>query len=192
MASPKKTVSLNIFHILKSVVDKKEKDLITVVQIADDAKHEQELMQDHIKHLQTYAAMNRCSDPRDAYDAEGLVETYEYQLKGISKKIARGDKAREDLAFVPQFNKTYQFACGQAAIQQELNELMKQRAKTESQLERIEKNIETCEINQSDRVYGANVKAQAKTDIEFWNDEYARVSRELAQINQSIANLHSR
>lgn len=192
MPKEQKNVSINIFHILKGVMDSKAQKLQATVRAADDAAHEKELMSKHIAHLQMYAACNRSSDPHESYDAEALVESYEYQMKGIGKKIERGNAARAQLKFVKKFNETYSFACGVVATKKKLEQLMAERSSLESRLSMVEKNIEACEINMTPNTYNGDVTEQASHDISGYMEEYERLSRYLRQVNEEIADIRTK
>lgn len=182
----KKTVSVNVFHILKSVMDAKAKKLNDTIREGAAAEHEHELMSKHISHLQQYAGQNSRFDPSEAHDAEELIDTYEYQMKGIGKKIARGKDARKQMEHVTQFDKTYAFACATAQTKRNIMTLNKEREEIEARMDFVSKCIEACEINMMTDAYSDEIATQARDALEYYMAEYDQLAKHLQDVNKSL------
>ena len=192
MTEQKKKVSIGVFHVLKSIMDNKARTLQNDVLAGDAAEHEHQLMQEHIAHLQRYASRNYSSDPAEAREAEDLIESYEYQMKGIGKKIERGNIARKQLPIIKDFNTTYYDVCDIATTAQRIKDLLARRNTLEMRLSSVEKNIESCEITATPHTYGANVTEQAQCDLERYNVEYAKLTQDLQNVNRELAYLRTK
>ncbi len=192
MTEQKKKVSIGVFHVLKSIMDNKAQTLQNDVLAGDAAEHEHQLMHEHIAHLQRYASRNYSSDPAEAREAEDLIESYEYQMKGIGKKIERGNIARKQLPIIKDFNTTYYDVCDIATTAQRIKDLMARRNTLEMRLASVEKNIESCEISAMPDTYRTNVTEQAQSDLERYNAEYARLTQDLQNVNRELAYLRTK
>ena len=182
----KKTVSVNVFHILKSVMDAKAKKLNETIREGAAAEHEHEVMRKHISHLQEYASQNSRFDPSEAHDAEELIDTYEYQMKGIGKKIARANEARTQMPYVAEFDKTYAFACATARTKSNIKALEAERDEIEARMDFVSKRIEACEINMTTDGYCDDVAIQARRALDGYMAEYDQLAKHLHSVNTSL------
>lgn len=183
--SNKKTVSVNVFHILKSVMDAKAKKLNDTIRAGADAEHEHKLMRDHIAHLQNYASQNSRFDPSEAQDAEELIESYEYQMKGIGKKIQSAAAARAQMPHVNQFNQTYNQVCRMASAQKAIRKLMAERQQLGSKLDAIADKMDMYSIQIeccTDSVFAEDYKSTLRK----YSEQYDTLAKQLIQIEAEI------
>ena len=190
--SNKKTLDITVFHILKSVMDAKAKKLNDTIRAGADAEHEHKLMRDHISHLQSYASQNSRFDPSEAQDAEELIESYEYQMKGIGKKIQSAAAARAQMPHVAQFNKTYALVCATAQAKGRIAALNAEREEIEARMDFVSKRIESCEINMTTDGYSDDVATQARRALDCYMTEYEQLAQHLQCINKSLQEYKTR
>lgn len=183
--SNKKTVSINAFHILKSIMNAKEKKLQATVRTGEAAEQERPIMRNHIAHLQNYIIANQY-DPAEAREAEKIMVAYEEDLKAINHKIERAGAARMQLQYVHKFNEIYQAACIKANESQAVRNLKAEQDEIEARMEFVSKRIEACEINMTTAGYSNSVAEQAHRAIDGYIAEYEQLTAHLNDVKASL------
>ncbi len=179
MAKTNKAVSINVFHILKSVMDSKAKKLSHAVSMGQAALSEKDVLHTHIANLESYISANRY-DRESAREAEEEIADYEAQVRGVEEKIAAGKAAAAQMPAVISFNKTYEYAIRKSTERPlDLTWLRARRDEVRDQLWRLDDAIAACEINMNARAYGQDVYDQACSDYENYCQKYNELQREL-------------
>lgn len=191
MAKTKKPVSLNVIHILKSIVDYKTPALRRDVDAGRRAEHEMPLVCEYISNLNQYIINNRY-DRAAVLDAENDLADYEYQASGIQTKINAGKIAQEQLAAAQKFNATYNTIVRSVAKPTvNLSELIAQRNELEAQLSKLDDRISACEINMNPGERGYAIATQAQSDMADYIAKYNELDEKYRAICHEI-NTYSR
>ncbi|MBQ8293762.1 MAG: hypothetical protein IJX89_00025 [Alphaproteobacteria bacterium] len=186
MANTKKPVSLNVIHILKSIVDYKTPALHRDVNNGIRAEQELPVICEYISNLNQYIINNRY-DREASKDAEEDLADYEYQASGIQAKINRGKIAQEQLAAAQKFNATYNTIVRSLAKPTvNLSELIAQRNELEAQLFKLDDRISACEINMNPGERGHAIAAQAKSDMADYIAKYNELDEKYRAICHKI------
>ena len=188
MPKTKKKVSMNVIHILKSVMDYKVKPLHAAVDAGKRAAQEEPVICEYISSLQYFIENNRY-DRNDTLEAEQEMADYEMQASGIRAKINRGNAAAEQLVYADKFYKSYADTCHQIEIAPQLQKLESERAALESRLASLEHNMDACEINMTPNLYGVDIADQSRADYEHYSQEYDRTYQQLQNVLSHIKSL---
>lgn len=187
MAKPNKTVSINVFHILKSVMDSKAKKLSHTISAGQAAQSEKDVLHTHIANLESYISANRY-DRESAREAEDELADYEAQVRGVEEKIAAGKAAATQMPAVISFNRTYEYAIRKSKERpSDLTSLYARRDEVLDQLWRLDDAIAACEINMNARAYGRDVHDQACIDYESYCQKYNELQQELDRLNRTLS-----
>ena len=110
MPKTKKKVSMNVMHILKSVMDYKVKPLRETIEAGKRAAQEEPVICEYISSLQQFISNSRY-DRGDTLEAEQEVADYEAQAGAIRGKINRANAAAEQMVHANKFYASYEDAC---------------------------------------------------------------------------------
>ena len=185
MPKTNKKVSMNVIHILKSVMDYKVRPLRNAVAVGKNAAMEEPVVCECIASLQNFINNSRY-DRSEAMEAEQEMADYEMQASGIRAKINRGNAAAEQLVYADKFYKSYADTCHQIEIAPQLQKLESERAALESRLASLEQNMDACEINMTPNLYGGDVAEQSRGDYEYFAQEYNKTYESLKNVMQRI------
>lgn len=185
MPKTKKKVSMNVMHILKSVMDYKVKPLHATIEAGRRAAQEEPVICEYISSLQQFISNSRY-DRGDTLEAEQEVADYEAQAGAIRGKINRANDAAAQMVHANKFYASYEDACKKIEDAQQLKQLESQRAELENRLTSLERNMEACEINMTPNVYGDDVAEQSRDEYEHYSQEYDRTNQSLQIVLQSI------
>lgn len=185
----KEHASINIFHILKSVMDYKVRPLKTAANDGERAALEETQVRETISGLCTYITNNKRYNPRDAREAEEELNDYEEKLSKITNKINKGKKATEQLTHANKFYSAYEKVCNQFTTAQKIQKLESQRNDLENRLSTLDNRIEACTINMTPNLYSEDIAEQSNRDYEYYNNEYGRIHKELLQVIADIKSL---
>ena len=188
MQRTNKKVSMNVIHVLKSIVDYKVGKLRTDVDAGERAKQEEHLVCGYISSLQQFINNSRY-DRNDAVEAEQELAEYEMQASAIRAKINRGNIAIEQLSHAQKFDTLYKNTCRAIENAPILHELESERATLESRLTSLERNMESCEINMTPNVYNGDIERHSRHDYECYAQEYDRTYERLQRVTQHINSL---
>ena len=188
MPKTKKKVSMNVIHILKSVMDYKVRPLRNAVTAGKYAAMEEPVVCEYIASLQNFINNSRY-DRSEAMEAEQEMADYEMQASGIRAKINRGNAAAEQLVYADKFYKSYADTCHQIEIAPQLQKLESERAALESRLASLEHNMDACEINMTPNLYGVDIADQSRADYEHYSQEYDRTYQQLQNVLSHIKSL---
>ena len=184
MAKNKKSVSIGVFHILKSVMDAKAKPLNRLVDLGRRATQEEPLLNDQINRLYEYSAYNYY-DRSSVRDAEDAIAEYESQIYAVRERIKRGEQAQKDLEHVAQFNNTYDVIVNGnpvAKMQDEYRII-------EDRISKLDERIFACQVNMRADERDAETVAQAEHDIEYYQTEYEDLVAKREALGKQIARL---
>lgn len=188
MPKTKKKVSMNVIHILKSVMDYKVKPLRTAMDVGKRAAQEEPVICEYISSLQYFIDNNRY-DRNDTMEAEQEMADYEIQASAIRAKINRGNNAAAQMVHADKFYAMYKDACHQIKIAPELQQLESERAALESRLASLEHNMDACEINMTPNLYGGDIAEQSRGDYEYFAQEYNKTYESLQNVMWRIKSL---
>lgn len=188
MPKTKKKVSIDVIHILKSVMDYKVKPLRAAVDAGKYAAQEEPVICERISALQHFIESSRY-DRSDAMEAEQEMSDYEIQASAIRAKINRGNLAAEQLVHADKFYASYRDTCRQIEIAPQLQKLDLERAQLESRLTSLEQNMDACEINMTPNLYGGDVAEQSRVDYEHFAQEYNKTYESLQNVLRQIKSL---
>lgn len=185
MTQTKKKVSINVMHILKSIMDYRVKPLRDAADAGRRATMEESEICASISSLQHFINNSRY-DRSDTMEAQAELDEYERQASAIRKKIERGTIAMQELKYADKFYATYNAACKQVQNQATLQHLLAQKSDLENRLATLERDMDACEINMTPGIYSPDVVAQAESDMVHYNNEYTRLSARLNIITSTI------
>ena len=188
MPNKKKKVSMNVIHILKSVMDYKVKPLRDAVDAGKRAAQEEPVICNQIGALQHFIESSRY-DRAEALEAEHELADYEMQASAIREKINRGNAAAEQLQHANKFYAMYKETCKSVENASKLRTFIEERAELEDRITKLERNMEACEINMTPDLYNANIADQSRIDYEYYSQEYNKLYDRLQQITWAIESL---
>ncbi len=179
-----KRANLVLFHILKSIVDKKVPGLKSRVDAGPAAKYEIARQSETIKALDSYLAMNRYeNDP----EAEDELKSAEDKLRSANLVLANANAAEQELNAAKSFNKIYQYSLRVPEIER----LRDQYRQLEFDADRLDKNITSCEISME--LYGdmfqyiaADAYNDVSRDYAEYTKMYEKVTNKMAKIAAEI------
>lgn len=188
MPKTKKKVSMNVIHILKSVMDYKVKPLRDAVDAGKRAAQEEPVVCEYISSLQHFIDNSRY-DRAEALEAEREMADYEIQASAIREKINRGNVAAAQLVHADKFYEFYQKTCREIENAPKLRQLESERRALERQLESLEHNMDACEINMTPNLYSEDLASQSSEDYEYFSQNYSRISNQLSAVIKEIKSL---
>ena len=187
MPKTNKKVSMNVVHILKSIMDYKVTPLRAAVDAGKHASQEEPVICEAISSLQRFIDNSRY-DRSEALEAERELADYEIQASAIRGKINRGNAAAAQLVHADKFYKAYMDTCRKIENAQKIRALESERATLENRLAMLERNMEACEINMTPNLYGVDFADQSRADYEFfaaqYENAYNRLNKVMSDINQ--------
>lgn len=189
MTNTNKKASINIFHVLKSVMDYKVRPLHTTADAGKRAMHEEALIYETLSALRTFISNNMRYNPGEAREAEAELADYESQLSAISQKVLQGKNAAEQLKHANKFYSTYKNVCRQYNTAKTLQGLESQRINLENQLAELDRRIEVCEINMTPNLYNEDIAKQSNQDYMYYYKEYENASKQLQTVIADIKSL---
>ena len=188
MPKTKKKVSMDVIHILKSVMDYKVKPLRAAVDAGKYAAQEETAICESISALKHFIKNSRY-DRSEALEAEQEMSDYEVRASAIREKINRGKLAAEQLVHADKFYESYRETCRKIEIAPQLRQLESERAALESRLASLEHNMDACEINMTPNLYGGDIATQSRDDYKHFSTQYDRTYEQLQSVLQQIKSL---
>ena len=184
MANNKKATQLKVFNILKSIMDAKAKPLAHTIDAGNRAAQEEPVLNEKIANLYKYVSYNRY-DREAVRDAEYDIAEYEAEAAAVRTKVVDGARAKKDMEYVEQFNKTYNGVINGNKIK----ELQDARRIVEDKIAKLDSRIFACQVNMNPDERDEATVAQAERDIAYYESEYQDLVAQRATIDRHIANL---
>lgn len=187
--SDKKNTPISVFCVLKSLMDTKETKLTSDIDAANRATTEYPVLREHIIALRQVISNCRTFDPCERREAEADLEDKEEQMLGVQNRISRGERAKEDLKYVREFDKTYNIVCKMYVNAPRIHELKAIADEIEDRMFRLEDKIFSCEINMD---YASRMPwyvAQAQQDALEYRRQYQDLESRLFQVRSQIKQL---
>lgn len=175
---------INIFNVLKSVVDSKVSSLNQQVLTADIASAKISQYKNSIKHLQKDIDINMYDRSTVKEDLE-YIEQYENLISEHKKEVLQGNFAKRELQSAYKFYDTYRYVVNRPRIK----ELRRKYNVLESRLSSLEDNMFACEINMDSNQRSESVCEQAERDFAQYEAEYKEVSTRAREILKEIKEL---
>ncbi len=185
MTQTKKKVSMNVMHILKSVMDYRVKPLRDAADAGHRAAMEEPEIYAAMSSLQNFINNSRY-DRSDTMEAQAELDDYERQASAIRHKIERGAAAQQELKHADKFYATYNDACKEVQDHTTLQRLLAQKSDLENRLATLERDMDACEINMTPGLYAPDVASQAESDMAHYNNEYTRLNNSLSILISEI------
>lgn len=188
MPKTNKKVSMNVMHILQSVMDYKVKPLRATIEAGRRAAQEEPVICEYISSLQQFISNSRY-DRGDTLEAEQEMAEYEMRASTIRDTINRGNTAAAQMVHANKFYESYRDTCRKINNIQKIRDMESERTALENRLATLERNIEACEINMTPNLYGVDFADQSRTDYKFFCEQYNAVYNQLQKIISDINKL---
>lgn len=183
----KKAAKQELFFILKALVDKRVPQLKKDVNDGAAAVKRIASLQTQVNDAQRYMCNNRY-DRADAMETMAEIAEYESEISQLRSVCSRSASSNIELDAANAFYRTYKAVEKGASLEK----LRREYSDLESRADKLDDLIFSCEVNMNPFERSVEVCNQSAKDMEFYREEYKRVSDKMRAIAQEIRKLNGR
>lgn len=180
----KRKAKIEVFDVLKGLVDKRVPGLKQQLLRGVDARHKIVSLEFRIADLQKYITNNRY-DRAEVLETEEMIAQYEQEIKDLKTAAAKSDFAHGELNASVRFYRTYKTVKNQA----KLDDLRYEYNLLDDRADKLNDLMFGCEINMNETERSPEVYEQALDDMNRYHNEYVAVISRMKQITKEIQSL---